>query len=250
MGFREKLIIFGVLPWVIAILLLLFLVLPSITGIQVKSSSLHDKETELATLEISINKQKDTSKIIKEISRLENSLKGFNLQFPEDDDLEKLYVDIQTAINDTGLLLEKLSVSKEKSVKFSKDFFTSIGKSESESEDDSKDKKKKKKKKKAKTKKKKGKTIPPATMIQRSFKLDVVGSYQGIVDLVNYLNTYYRFITLENISIKENMKAKMLSINNPSNKILNASIIFSVYRYRKNEVPVETETETKKKKKK
>lgn len=244
MGFREKLIIFGVLPWVIAILLLLFLVLPSISGIQVKSSTLHDKESELSTLEDSIKKQKDVSKIVEEISNLESSLKGFNLQFPADDDLEKLYVDIQTAINDTGLLLEKLSVSKEKSVKFSKDFFEKLDETTKE---DSKDKDKKKKKKK-KAKKKKGKTIPPATMIQRSFKLEVVGSYQGIVDLVNYLNTYYRFITLENISVKENMKAKMLSINNPSNKILNASIIFSVYRYRKNEVPVETETKKKKKK--
>lgn len=234
MGFREKLIIFGVLPWVVAILLLIFLILPSITVIQEKSTYLNDKETELDTITKSIKKQKDTSKIKNEIEEIENSLRGFNLEFPENDDLEKLYVDIQTALNNTQLKLDKLSVSKESSVKFPKDFFLDES---SDKENGSTSKKKKKVAKKTK----KGKTVLPATIIKRSFKIDMNGSYQGIVDLVNYLNSYYRFITLENISVKENTDTKLLLYITNKEKELTTSLIFSVYKYRKNEAPVETD---------
>lgn len=238
MGFREKLIIFGILPWVVAILLLVFLILPSVTAIQEKSTYLNDKEKELDTIEISIKKQKDTSKIKNEIEEIENTLTGFNLEFPENDDLEKLYVDIQTALNNTQLKLDKLSVSKESSVKFPKDFFTDES---SDKEDGSKGKKKKKEAKK----KKKGKTVLPATIIKRSFKIDMNGNYQGVVDLVNYLNSYYRFITLENISVKENTDKKLLPYITSNEKELTTSLIFSVYKYRKNEAPDESDDKDK-----
>ena len=241
MGFREKIIIFGVVPWVVTIALLILLVIPTISAVFENFATLGQKEVELADLKQSVESKKNTQKIDDTIAQLEESLLGFNKEFPSKDDLEALYVDLQTALNDTDLKLDKLAVSKEKSIKFPKTLF------EDDSDDgDKKSKKKKKKKKRSK------KTAPPAKVVQRSFKLDIIGDYQNTIDLLVYLNNYYRFITLETISVK---KPRMKGANLDSLATLNASIlevtvIFSVYSYIQAEKPEEDkkkDTKTKKK---
>lgn len=234
MGFREKIIIFGVLPWLLAILMLIWLILPGISSTKDKFVEQNEKKVELENLEQSIEAKKDTTKIQKEITSLQEELVGFNKEFPVDDDLEAFYVDFQTAMNTTNLYLEKIAVSKEKAVKLPSTLF--------EDTDNSKDKKKKKKKTR--------KASAPVVIYQRSFKVDMIGDYQSIIDLVNYLNSYYRFITLENISIKENKKA-LFGFSAPLNldfsKLLSTSLIFSVYKYEELKIDEEADKKSTKK---
>jgi Tfp pilus assembly protein PilO len=235
-GFREKLILIGVVPWIVVILLVFFLVMPSIKGNFEKTNTLIEKELELETLEIQVNKAKDTEDIEKEIALLKVSLLGFNQEFPEEENLEVLYVDIQTAINKLNSLFDKLAVSKEKAVKFPKNFFDFMDPSSK------KDKTKKKKKKK-----KKG--GPPASLYKKTIKLNYVGEYQDIIDFLYYLDNYYRFIELENIAVKT-IKAKEGTPESfVSPNPLSIVMTFGVYRYQEN-FEVEEDDEEKKDSKK
>ncbi|MEW5819316.1 MAG: hypothetical protein AB1782_03930 [Cyanobacteriota bacterium] len=248
MGFRGKLIVFGIIPWILAVVMFVWLLIPAIGDIGKKSGELREKETELNTLVASVEATKDTSKLDKQIAKLQASLRGFNKEYPVKDDLESLYVDVQTALIDTNLTIVKIAVSKDKSIKFPKDFFAEEA---SEDKADAKDKKKEKKKKK---RAKRGKKLPdPVQVIKRSFKLDVSGDYQSAIDLLNYLDSYYRFVTLENIAVKENNKVKLfenLTGDEPgSQRPLLTTIIFSVYNYKEIEMPKEDDKSKKDKKK-
>lgn len=242
MGFREKIIVFGVLPWIIVIILLVIMVIPSINATKEKFATLETKEAELASINKSIDEQKDTEKVEKQIAEYKFELKGFNKQYPPTDSLESLYVDLQSALASTNITLAKLAVSKEKIEKLPKDFFEQalIGETGKAAKDS-----KKKKKKKSRD----AKALPPITILSRTFKLDVVGEYQNVVDLLYYLNNYYRFISLQNISLKSSKDSKKAgkssgpAIGQP--KQLAVTVTFGVYRYKKNPVVME-EKDTKK----
>lgn len=244
MGFREKIIIFAVLPWILALLALFVITIPGINGTFVKFTESMAKQSELDKLEVNLKEQKNVRELNNTISQYEDELKGFNKKFPENDDLETLYVDLQAALNKTDLTLQKLALSKIKAYKLPKTFWEDVANEESGSKGDKKGKKSKKKKKK---KAKKGeKQLPPLSISTRTIKLDTTGDYKGVIELLYYLNNYYRFLALKNISIKTGSKLSATGVFDPKN--LKTTITFDVMNVKKNIIVPEKDEETDKKK--
>lgn len=251
MDFKKKILLFGVAPWAVAVLVLIFLVLPGLGFTASKSASLQEKETELANLKQSVANAKNLTKIKKEKKNLQKTLTGFNIMYPKKEDLETLYADLQTSMSHSSsmIALLKLSVSKPKKLKLPKKFFDI----EEEKEDKKalKGKKKKKKKKRKKRRRKKGKKEQPLELTRRSFKLELATyNFQSVIDFLYYLDNYYRFVTLEGVQVKEGAakqgKVPSLLPIEPNKLLLQIAIVFSVYTVKENH----QEPEQKKKKKK
>lgn len=226
MGFREKIIIFGVLPWLIVILSVMWALIPIIGQFQGKLEELKSKEDELVEISQTIQTTKNTGDIEKKINDLKIKLKGFNKQFPATKSLEDFYVNFQKAANETHTRLKILSVDSKKELKlppelFEKDALPAAGKDTPPKEEP-----------------KRGKPAElPVDVKQDIITIDAEGSFQGIVDLLYYLSNYSRFFTMQGI---------MLGKDDVTNKTaysdtLVVQIIMAAYTYKEVEITPENE---------
>lgn len=221
MGFREKILIFGLLPWLVALIVVFLITIPTISGIFEKMSDLNDKQTELENIKSQVKQKSNTKKIRSEIYDIKQSIRGFNLQFPEKDQMDTMYVDFEKAAKESKATILKITVAKDKKYKFAKDFFTG----------EASKKDKKSKKKAAKVKKQKD----PFIVKSRTVKLQIIGSYQAITEMLYYLSNYYRFLSFSDIQIKI-ADVKNFNFMNPSTETnLDAIVTFSVFKLNKAE---------------
>lgn len=227
MGFREKIIIFGVLPWLIVILSVMWALMPVIGQLQGKLEELKSKEDELVEISQSIQSTKNTGDIEKKINDLKSKLKGFNKQFPPTKSLEDFYVNFQKASNETHTRLKILSVDSKKELKLPPELFEKVapppvpGKVEPPKEDS-----------------KRGKPAElPVDVKQDIITIDAEGTFQGIVDLLYYLSNYSRFFGMQGIMIGKDE----LTNKTASSDTLIVQIIMAAYTYKEVEIVPETE---------
>lgn len=234
MGFREKIILFGIVPWILVILISVFGVVPIMQGLFEKNTVLAEKEAELAGVKLRLKAQKNVKALKEKIGALNYDLIGFNKEFPENDELETFYVDFQKALNESNISLAKINISTEKSVKFPKEYFEGLA-----ADDKKKPTKESKKKKRAK------KAQDPVVVKQRNFKINIIGEYENILDLLYYLQSYYRLINLEYISVKPARQKKDADLSKYGEKPVDVTFTFNVYKFNKNIIVEETDTKKK-----
>jgi hypothetical protein len=232
-GFREKIIIFGILPWLLAIVALFMLVIPSIKGNLEKSAILNDKQEELSSLNSSINKIKNTDKIEKEIEDLKISLLGFKKQFPDKDNSELVVVDIQNVVNELDVFLAGIYLNTLKGESVPKKVIDLL--------DDGKSKSKSKQKKKSVT--------IPFKISSKAIKINYISSFEDAIDFLNYLQNYYRFIDIEGIVIKKVSDRKIVElVETESGPKLAITLNFKIYTFEDLKVNDSEKDDSKKKK--
>lgn len=228
MEFKHKVIFFGILPWLLVIGLVIIGLLPAAGGLQSNYADLNAKKAQLMQLEDEIDAKKDTSKLEQEVENQKLTIKGFNLLFPEHSNLEPFYTDLENAMKASNVNISSIAISKEDVVSFPSDFFDLSAKKDSKS--------------KTTRRKRTKKGEEPYTVTKRAVKFEFTSPYSGLMDILFYINNYYRFMSFNSLTVKVPM-----TVARGQRDLLEAEVIFDVFTINKNDVPPEEKKKSAKK---
>lgn len=184
MNKSQKIILLSLVPAFIAVVFLLYVLVPCFTEFNATKEKLNAKNAEIKILKVKAQQSQENKKLYEEIQKIAIQLGDFDQKVPKNKDIEILLIDLEKFAADSNLKITSMEAKNPVVM----DLVDPI---------------------KSKSKKKssrKSKQIAALSLLKIPTEIEVNGYYPDVIKFVGKLEKYQRLISIDGVSAKNSQK--------------------------------------------